>query len=205
MSEQYIFITDAHIYGADPLDLTIQEILNLRGLFGGLVKLCGDIIDKKNCKDKELVNARHDYMLLRQMFGSDYEDGNHESESPYDRLIFLNPFSGFMHGDRLIYGIVKSVDARTKGEGAGSFSRILKFLFSKSREVIDFKAEKTLKDDIFLGELAKIKKENPSLKRILIGHTHILKMMIVNYPDIGIDVWFLPRGITKINRELLEQ
>lgn len=193
----YSFYSDLHFYGADPTDIKIID--------KDKTYLCGDIVDLKNCLDKDYEKAQMEFSNLKASFKSRYITGNHEAMKDQDKPYFINGFTAIMHGDRLIYGLQESNSVRQAKHTRGNVSRFFKKIFSKSRELVDFKAEKTLTDQVFLNELQLLKFNNKLLKRVIIGHTHILKFTKVLYPSIGVEVWFLPRGLTTFNDYEIEQ
>ena len=193
----YSFYSDIHKFGADPTKVEIVE--------GDKTFLMGDIVDLKNCLNNDYDKAKALYNDLHFKFGRRYITGNHEAMKDTDKPHFINSFTALLHGDCLIYGRQESDLVRQAKHTRGNVSRFFKKLFSKSREVVNFKAEKTPNDQIFMDAIITLKFNNPLLKRVLIGHTHILKLTKIIYPSVGIEVWFLPRGLTTFNDNEIEQ
>lgn len=120
--------TDIHCGANNALmaaDELLSEVLMHKSL-GYFVFLNGDDLDRTNCKKSELNSLEYLFESYIWHNCNGFNTGNHYAGKDYDELktyIINGKRVGFIHGDRVSWGLEKSTKYRNKDHGAGWFKR----------------------------------------------------------------------------------
>lgn len=188
---KFTVINDTHIFG--PLQIcTLHELTDIIRASPNTTILNGDIVDLKNCKKSQILEAKAAIEFLRRE-NCVYLSGNHELEYGLENLSprAILGTTYFEHSD-LLSNYNKYWDFRRKKPGAGWLKRhIVTPLIDVGRHLKEVRPNAEL-----LASVAHIKLMYPHVTMAFFGHAH--PGHDISFEHAGIRCVIKPRGVHEV-------